>query len=82
MSTTTFKWHSSMLVLRSMYKDAEVEETTLFREARALGCRCPECRKGAIKGPRGSLNCLVSETTHLTGLDYCTHTRMQLDVAF
>ena len=43
--------------------DAEVEETTLFREP----------REGTTKGSRGSLNCVVSETTHL---DYCacTHT--------
>ena len=30
-------------IVTSMYRlDAEVEETTLFREPRALGCRCPE----------------------------------------
>ena len=41
-----------------MYRlDAEVEETTLFREPRALGCRRPERSEGATKGPRGSLNC-------------------------
>ena len=53
----------------SMYRlDAEVEETTLFREPRAMGCRRPERSEGATKGPRGSLNSVVSETTHLTGL--------------
>ena len=31
----------------SMYRlDAEVEETTLFREPRALGCRRPERQRG------------------------------------
>ena len=45
----------------SMYRlDAEVEETTLFREPRALGCRRPERSVGATKGPCGSLNCVVS----------------------
>ena len=44
----------------SMYRlDAEVEETTLFREPRALGCRHPERSVGATKGPRSSLNCVV-----------------------
>ena len=62
--------------------DAEVEETTLFREPRALGCWRPERSEGATKGPRGSLNSVVSETTHLTGLDYCARTRTQLGVAF
>ena len=67
----------------SMYRlDAEVEETTLFREPRALGCRRPERSEGTTKGPRGSLNRVVSETTHLTGLDYCARTRTQLGVAF
>ena len=40
--------------------DAEVEETTLFREPRALGCPHPERSEGATKGPRGSLNSVVS----------------------
>ena len=31
----------------NMYRlDAEVEETTLFREPRALGCRRPERQRG------------------------------------
>ena len=58
-----------------MYRlDAEVEETTLFREPRALGCQRPERSEGATNGSRGSLNRVVSETTHLTRLDYCTRT--------
>ena len=66
-----------------MYRlDAEVEDSTLFREPRALGCRRPERSEGATNGSRGSLNRVVSETTHLTRLDYCTRTRTQLGVAF
>ena len=73
-----------------MYRlDAEVEETKLFREPRALGCWCPERSEGArgprgshaTKGPRGSLNCVASETTHLTGLDYCAHNSWDLSAS-
>ena len=49
-----------------MYRlDAVVQETTLFREPRALGCRRLECCEGTTKRPRGSPTCVVSETTWL-----------------